>query len=60
MDGSYFPSWSLWMAAVLPVVPSCATDARGTEQEQGPRMKLGLPNGHGPGLHYQHVYVQLE
>lgn len=35
---------------VLPMVPNCATDARGTEPEQGPRMRLGLPDGHGPGL----------
>lgn len=35
---------------VLPVVPNCATDARGPEPEQEPRMRLGLPDGHRPGL----------
>jgi hypothetical protein len=36
---------------VFPMVPNCATDAGGPEPEQGPRIGLGLPDGHGTGLH---------
>lgn len=32
------------------LVPHCATDARGTEPAQGPRLRLGFPDACGPRL----------
>lgn len=60
MDGSYFPSLSLWMPVMCSLwCPNCATDSGGSAPAQGSRMGLGLPDGHRPGLS-QWIYVQPE